>query len=117
MSQIPSPMSESGSADGSEPLDLRSASRESAPGSADAETAARVAYLEPALWKRLGDAATDADMARAWLALQCHMIEGATGGLLLLQAAQPNNYEAVAYWPEGSGRHALLAEVAEAAMR
>jgi multidrug resistance efflux pump len=111
MSQIPS-----GSAGGPESLDPRSAQHEPDPAAA-AEAGDRVAYLEPALWKRLGDAATDADMARAWLALQCHMIEGATGGLLLLQAARPNNYEAVAYWPEGSGRHAPLAEVAEAAMR
>ena len=56
-------------------------------------------------------------MARAWLALQCQMIEGATRGLLLLQTQKPSNYEAVAYWPEGSGRFAPLAEVAEAAMR
>ena len=56
-------------------------------------------------------------MAPAWLALQCQMIEGASRGLLLLQSRNPNNYEAVAYWPEGSGRFAPLAEVAEAAMR
>jgi hypothetical protein len=117
MSQIPSPASEAGSAGGPEPLDPRSTQRELDPAAADAGTADRVAYLEPALWKRLADARTDADMARAWLALQCQMIEGATRGLLLLQTRQPNNYEAVAYWPEGSGRFPPLAEVAEAAMR
>jgi multidrug resistance efflux pump len=112
MSQIPS-----GSAGGPESLDPRSGQHEPDPASAATGAGDRVAYLEPALWKRLGDAATDADMARAWLALQCHMIDGATRGLLVLQSAQPNNYEAVAYWPEGSGRFAPLAEVAEAAMR
>jgi biotin carboxyl carrier protein len=117
MSQPPSPASEAGSAGGPEPLDPRGAQREVDAVSADAETPDRIAYLEPALWKRLGDAKTDADMARAWLALQCQMIEGATRGLLLLQTQQPNNYEAVAYWPEGSGRFPPLAEVAEAAMR
>jgi hypothetical protein len=117
MSQIPSPTNEAGSAGGAAPLDPRGALPEPDPASADAETSDRVAYLEPALWKRLGDAKTDADMARAWLALQCQMIEGATRGLLLLQTQRPNNYEAVAYWPEGSGRLAPLAEVAEAAMR
>jgi multidrug resistance efflux pump len=114
MSQIPSPVSEAGSGAGPEPL---GAQREFESASADAGTQDRVAYLEPALWKRLGDAKTDADMARAWLALQCQMIEGATRGLLLLQTSQPNNYEAVAYWPEGTGRFPPLAEVAEAAMR
>jgi hypothetical protein len=117
MSQTPSPASEAGSAGGPETLDPRSAQRELDAASADAETPDRIAYLEPALWKRLGDAKTDVDMARAWLALQCQMIEGATRGLLLLQTQQPNNYEAVAYWPEGSGRFPPLAEVAEAAMR
>jgi multidrug resistance efflux pump len=117
MSQIPSPASEAGSGAGPEPLDARAAQREFESASADAGPQDRVAYLEPALWKRLGDAKTDADMARAWLALQCQMIEGATRGLLLLQTSQPNNYEAVAYWPEGTGRFPPLAEVAEAAMR
>src|SRR5580704_11274190 len=117
MSQIPSPVSEAGSGVGPEPLDPRNAQHAPDSASADAETPDRVAYLEPALWKRLGDAETDVDMARAWLALQCQMIEGATRGLLLLQTRQPNNYEAVAYWPEGSGRFPPLAEVAEAAMR
>jgi hypothetical protein len=117
MSQTPSPASEPGSAGGPDTLDPRSAQHELDPASENAGAADRVAYLEPALWKRLGDAKTDADMARAWLALQCQMIEGATRGLLLLQTQKPNSYEAVAYWPEGSGRFAPLAEVAETAMR
>src|SRR5947209_6926102 len=116
MSQTPSPASEAGSAGRPDMLDPRGA-REPDPASEDAGGPDRVAYLEPALWKRLGDAKTDADMAPAWLALQCQMIEGASRGLLLLQSRKPNNYEAVAYWPEGSGQFAPLAEVAEAAMR
>src|SRR5437660_4736251 len=104
MSKTPSSTAEAGSAGGPEPLDPRSARREPDFASADAESPDRVAYLEPALWKRLSDAKTEVETARAWLALQCQMIEGATRGLLLLQTQQPNNYEAVAYWPEGSGR-------------
>jgi multidrug efflux pump subunit AcrA (membrane-fusion protein) len=100
MSQTPSPLSEAGEA-----LEL------------DAAADAGIAYLEPALWKRLVDATTDADMARAWLALQCQMVEGATRGLLVLAGAQPNSFEAVASWPEGTSRPQPLAEVAEAAMR
>jgi multidrug resistance efflux pump len=105
MSPNPSPV---GGPELPEPLDSLS--------TADARSD-RVAYLEPALWKRLGNAETDADMARAWLALQCQMIDGATRGLLLLQAAQPGHYEAIAHWPEGSARFAPLAEAAEIAMR
>jgi multidrug efflux pump subunit AcrA (membrane-fusion protein) len=104
MSQTPSSRSE---APGPGALDIDT----------DAEAADRIAYLEPALWKRLADADTDADMARAWLALQCQMIEGVTRGLLVLPSAQPNSFEAAASWPEGAGRPAALAEVAEAAMR
>jgi multidrug resistance efflux pump len=81
------------------------------------EGAAPIASLEPALWKRLTDAGSPADMARAWLALQCQMIEGATRGILLLAGHAPNSYEAAAFWPEGSGQYAPLAEVAELALR
>jgi multidrug resistance efflux pump len=124
MSQISSPVGEAGSSPTRESTDPRAREAEPPPhagegreGAGDAETSPRVAYLEPALWKRLGDAKTDAEMGRAWLALQCQMIDGATRGLLLLPGKQPGNYEAVAYWPEGSGGFAPLAEVAEMAMR
>jgi len=116
MSQNPSPAGETGRDGAQDSADPRAPHLDLDP-VGDDEAGDRVAYLEPALWKRLSDAKTDADMARAWLALQCQMIAGATRGLLLLQTQQPNNYEAVAFWPEGSGRFAPLGEVAEIAMR
>jgi hypothetical protein len=116
MSQPPSRLSEAPGAGEAEALDPRSSAPEIDP-SSEAESADRIAYLEPALWKRLADAKTDADMARAWLALQCQMIAGATRGLLLLAGAQPNSFEAAASWPEGASGGAALAEVAEVAMR
>jgi Barrel-sandwich domain of CusB or HlyD membrane-fusion len=78
---------------------------------------AAVASLEPALWKRLNDAGNLADVARAWLALQCQMINGASRGILLLAGQAPNSFDATAFWPEGSGRAPALAEVAELALR
>ena len=76
-----------------------------------------VASLEPALWKRLTDANNVADLARAWLALQCQMIDGASRGIVLLAAEAANNFDAVAFWPEGSNRPPALAEAAELALR
>jgi hypothetical protein len=79
--------------------------------------AAAVASLEPALWKRLNDANSVVDVGRAWLALQCQMIAGASRGILLLGGKTTNSFDAVAFWPEGSARSAPLAEVAELALR
>ena len=78
---------------------------------------ASVAPLEPALWKRLTDSGNLAEAARAWLALQCQMIGGATHGILLLAGHESNSYEAAAFWPQGAGRSAALVETAELALR
>jgi multidrug resistance efflux pump len=83
----------------------------------DVGDGAAVAALEPALWRRLGEADNLRDMARAWLALQCQIIEGAERGVLLLAGATPNSFDAAAFWPEGSGRYAPLTEAAELALR
>ncbi len=82
-----------------------------------ASSASSVASLEPALLRRLKDAGSPAEAARAWLALQCQMIEGATRGIVLLSGGGPNSFEAAGFWPEGSGKPAALAEVAEIALR
>jgi hypothetical protein len=89
------------------------------PGPADvgASLASPVASLEPALWKQLSDADNLTDVARAWLALQCQMIDGVTRGIVVLRGQAANSYDACAFWPEGSGRSAALAEVAELALR
>ena len=78
---------------------------------------AAVASLEPALWRRLGESGDVAETARAWLALQCQIIDGASRGLVLLAGAAPNSFDAVAFWPEGSGRSAPLTDAAERALR
>ena len=111
-----SPLGETSSADTTGSSEAKLAGN---PGSVDeaAATTAAVASLEPALWKRLTDAGGLADAARAWLALQCQMIDGATRGIVLLAGNSPNSFDAVAFWPEGSGRSAPLAEVAESALR
>ncbi len=79
--------------------------------------ATQVSSLEPALWRRLNDPANLADCVRAWLALQCQLIDGASRGLVVLATETPNNFEASAFWPEGSGSSAALGAVAEVALR
>lgn len=78
---------------------------------------APVTAFEPSLWKRLSDADGVLDMARAWLALQCQMVERSTHGVLLLSGASANSFDAAAFWPEGSAASAALKEVAELALR
>jgi multidrug efflux pump subunit AcrA (membrane-fusion protein) len=82
-----------------------------------AEEAAPVAALEPALWKRLGEAADAVSLARAWIALQCQMVEGAMRGFVLLEGATPGRYEPVAFWPEGGAGGAALTAAADLAAR
>ena len=84
---------------------------------ATAEQPAQVAPLEPALWKRLSEAADVASLARAWIALQCQAIEGATRGLVLLAGETRGQFEPVAYWPEGAPKAVALAGAAELAIR
>jgi multidrug resistance efflux pump len=93
-------------ADQSAPLRGESAAEPSA-------ASAPIAALEPALWKRLADASSLAEAARAWIALQCQMIDGAVRGVVLLAGKDANTFEAAGFWPEGSGRSAALAHVAQ----
>jgi multidrug efflux pump subunit AcrA (membrane-fusion protein) len=82
-----------------------------------ADEPAPVAALEPALWRRLAEAQDLPSLARAWLALQAQLIEGATRGLVLLEADEPGRFAPVAFWPEGSGAAPGLAAAAELAIR
>jgi hypothetical protein len=103
-----------------EPESAEPGTADSLPGDTTAAAGAAsapIASLEPALWKRLTDAASLAEAARAWLALQCQMIEGATRGIVLLAGKEQNTFEAVGFWPDGIGRSAALAQTAELALR
>ncbi|MBS0126826.1 efflux RND transporter periplasmic adaptor subunit [Thetidibacter halocola] len=49
------------------------------------ETPSDVALLRPALWQRLLNSTTTAELAEAWLNLQIQQIDGADGGIVLLR--------------------------------
>jgi hypothetical protein len=87
------------------------------PPSSAGEGPASVTSLEPSLWKRLSEGDNVAETGRAWLDLQCKMVDGATSGVLLLAGATPNSFDATAFWPEGAAPSAPLAAAAELALR
>jgi hypothetical protein len=76
----------------------------------------RVSFLEQALWKRLGDAATRAEFAEAWLAIQCKVIDGVTGGIVVLDAEAAGDGGTIASWPDERIDAARLQEAADAAV-
>lgn len=63
--------------------------------------AGRVAFLNQALWRRLADAESPESFAAAWLALQCRIIDDATGGLVVLGPVEQGPFRPVAAIPEG----------------
>lgn len=74
-----------------------------------------LAVLEPALWKQAAAADTLDALAPAWLALQCRMLEAASGAVMRVGA--DGALVPVATWPEGAGRSPALTEAADLAVR
>ncbi len=71
-----------------------------------------------ALWAEFADAASADAFCQAWLALQCRMIPGVRGGVLLLGAPDQGPFTPVAAWPEPRrSKIQHLAGVAERALR
>jgi RND family efflux transporter MFP subunit len=93
----------------------------SAPTSVDVTAADRAtgnfAFLDSALWKRFRDARKTADVAHAWLALQCRFVDGASSGVVVLGEPDVGPYAPVAYWPDEEAHDPELAAAAERAMK
>ena len=85
--------------------------------STDADEPAGVASLEPALWKKLGEATETVALVRAWLAVQCQIVASATRGLALMEGDEPSRFAPIAFWPEGAAQSAALGAAAELAIR
>ncbi len=82
---------------------------------APGDATGRVSFLEQALWKRLGEAASLQEAAVAWLPLQCGMVGGAVGGVVVLPSG--DTFAPAAYWPEGRGPAKGLAAAVERAIK
>jgi hypothetical protein len=70
-----------------------------------------------AAWRQFAEAATQETFCASWLSLQCRMINGVAGGVVLLGApAVGRPYSPVAFWPDRQRDLKHLAEVAERAL-
>jgi multidrug resistance efflux pump len=83
---------------------------------AAAHAAGNFAFLDNALWKQFRSARTTADVARAWLALQCRFIDGASSGVVVLGEPDVGPFAPIAYWPDEEAHDPELAAAAEHAM-
>ncbi len=88
----------------------------SADATGTAHAASNFAFLDAALWKRFRSARSTADVANAWLALQCRFIDGANSGVVVLGEPDVGPYAPVAYWPDQEAHDPELAAAAEHAM-
>ncbi|MBW2102869.1 MAG: efflux RND transporter periplasmic adaptor subunit [Deltaproteobacteria bacterium] len=71
---------------------------------------------ERALWTQFAEAATVEGFCRSWLALQCRMIEGTAGALVLLGKPEEGPYTPVAVWPDAKKNMEYLTPAAEKAL-
>jgi RND family efflux transporter MFP subunit len=54
---------------------------------------------ERVLWARFAESRSSEDFYRSWLALQCQMIAGVSGGLVVLGSPDRGRFKPVAAWP------------------
>jgi hypothetical protein len=62
--------------------------------------AAAATQQESALWAVLASANDAREYCQSWLAIQCRVIAGVVGGVVLLRPAGSDSYSAVAVWPD-----------------
>jgi multidrug efflux pump subunit AcrA (membrane-fusion protein) len=67
---------------------------------------------DAALWATFAGAEHASDFCRSWLAIQCSMIPGAAGALLLLEEPD-GRYKMAAVWPDPSRDYTYLAAAAQ----
>ena len=81
------------------------------------EPGSAVTYLEPALWRQLSEAQTEAEFCFFWLQLQCRMISDTVCGVVLMSREEGSNFAPVAFWPQTQRSHAHLSKVIEQAIK
>src|SRR6187399_2756123 len=70
------------------------------------------------LWRQFGKAASEKEFCNAWLSLQCRMIPGVAGGVVLLATPdKEGSFAFAASWPTGTSDFKHLAEAAERALK
>lgn len=71
---------------------------------------------EAQAWTNFAAAESDEVFCRAWLALQCSMVSGASAGLLLLRDTAGESFVPAAVWPDNRRDLSYLTEAAERAL-
>lgn len=74
-----------------------------------------VSVLEPVLWQRLLDARGFEQVAAAWLALQCEMIDGVALGVVV-RDEDGGQRHGIAIWPAGSSDVSSLSSIVDLAL-
>ncbi len=72
---------------------------------------------ESVLWSRLPGAVTDENFYARWLSLQCEIIAGVKGALILLGSPDSGPYEPAAHWPAGPDNTQQLTATAAQALK
>ncbi len=71
---------------------------------------------QDALWRQFASAASLDAYCTKWLALQCRLIRGVAGGVVLVAPEDNRPFSPAAFWPDKSHDLKHLAEVAERAL-
>jgi len=71
---------------------------------------------ESALWAVLANAADAREYCQSWLAIQCRLVPGVVGGVVLLRPDGAESYGAVAVWPDVRRDMAYLTPTAQKAL-
>lgn len=72
---------------------------------------------ERALWAQFIEAGSTDSFCQSWLAIQCRMIQGVVGGLVLIRSSENTVYSPVAVWPDVRHKMGHLTAAAEQALK
>jgi pyruvate/2-oxoglutarate dehydrogenase complex dihydrolipoamide acyltransferase (E2) component len=86
------------------------------PPGAKAAPAGAPAAQDSALWAVLASAADAREYCQSWLAIQCRLIPGVLGGVVLLRLPGAESYSAVAVWPDVRRDMSYLTPTAQQAL-
>ena len=88
----------------------------SGPGTDARAQAPAAAQQDSALWAVLASANDSREYCQSWLAIQCRLIPGVVGGVVLLRLEGEEGYSAVAVWPDVRRDMAYLTPTAQQAL-
>lgn len=71
---------------------------------------------ERALWAQFIDAGSLDSFCQSWLGIQCQMINGVIGGLVLMKSSETGIYSPLAVWPDVRHKMDHLSKTAEQAL-